>query len=48
MILPRKTFDDYLGQKELKDKLAVYTQAAKMRQEPGATITCWLQAAQSW
>ncbi len=29
-----KTFDDYLGQKELKDKLAVYTQAAKMRQEP--------------
>ncbi|MCL5876081.1 MAG: Holliday junction branch migration DNA helicase RuvB [Candidatus Dependentiae bacterium] len=29
-----KSFDDYLGQKELKDKLAVYTQAAKMRQEP--------------
>lgn len=29
-----KTFDDYLGQKELKEKLAVYTQAAKMRNEP--------------
>lgn len=29
-----KTFDDYLGQKELKQKLAVYTQAAKMREEP--------------
>jgi holliday junction DNA helicase RuvB len=29
-----KTFDDYLGQKELKEKLDVYTQAAKMRQEP--------------
>lgn len=29
-----KTFDDYLGQKELKDKLAIYTQAAKMRGEP--------------
>lgn len=29
-----KTFDDYLGQEELKRKLAVYTQAAKMRQEP--------------
>ena len=29
-----KTFDDYLGQKELKDKLHVFTQAAKMRQEP--------------
>ena len=29
-----KTFDDYLGQQELKDKLKVYTQAAKMRQEP--------------
>ena len=28
-----KTFDDYLGQKELKEKLAVFTQAAKMRQE---------------
>ena len=28
-----KTFDDYLGQKELKDKLHVFTQAAKMRQE---------------
>lgn len=29
-----KTFDDYLGQKELKKKLHVYTQAAKMRDEP--------------
>src|SRR5580698_8853016 len=29
-----KTFDDYLGQKELKEKLHVYTQAAKMRNEP--------------
>ncbi len=29
-----KTFDDYLGQQELKEKLAVFTQAAKMRQEP--------------
>ena len=29
-----KTFDDYLGQKELKEKLSVYTQAAKMRGEP--------------
>ncbi len=29
-----KTFDDYLGQHELKQKLAVYTQAAKMRNEP--------------
>lgn len=29
-----KTFDEYLGQKELKDKLKVYTQAAKMRNEP--------------
>jgi Holliday junction DNA helicase RuvB len=28
-----KTFDDYLGQKELKQKLHVYTQAAKMRDE---------------
>lgn len=27
------SFDDYLGQQELKDKLHVYTQAAKMRQE---------------
>jgi len=27
-------FDDYLGQEELKKKLAVYTQAAKMRGEP--------------
>jgi Holliday junction DNA helicase RuvB len=29
-----KTFDDYIGQQELKDKLFVYTQAAKMRSEP--------------
>lgn len=29
-----KSFDEYLGQKELKDKLRVYTQAAKMRNEP--------------
>lgn len=29
-----KTFDDYLGQAELKQKLAIYTQAAKMRNEP--------------
>lgn len=29
-----KTFDEYLGQKELKHKLSVYTQAAKMRTEP--------------
>ncbi|MCK5632244.1 Holliday junction branch migration DNA helicase RuvB [bacterium] len=29
-----QTFDDYLGQKELKNKLAIYTQAAKMRNEP--------------
>ncbi len=29
-----KTFDEYLGQKELKEKLHVYTQAAKMRKEP--------------
>jgi len=29
-----KAFDDYLGQKELKEKLALYTQAAKMRNEP--------------
>ena len=29
-----KSFDDYLGQKELKEKLHVYTQAALMRQEP--------------
>lgn len=28
-----KTFDEYLGQQELKDKLKVYTQAAKMRNE---------------
>lgn len=29
-----KHFDDYLGQKELKEKLKVYTQAALMRNEP--------------
>ncbi len=29
-----KQFDDYLGQTELKKKLSVYTQAAKMRSEP--------------
>lgn len=29
-----KSFDEYLGQKELKEKLHVFTQAAKMRQEP--------------
>ena len=29
-----KHFDDYLGQKELKEKLRVYTQAALMRKEP--------------
>jgi len=29
-----QSFDDYLGQEELKQKLAIYTQAAKMRQEP--------------
>ncbi|MDR3551303.1 MAG: Holliday junction branch migration DNA helicase RuvB, partial [Candidatus Babeliales bacterium] len=29
-----KAFDDYLGQRELKEKLALYTQAAKMRNEP--------------
>ncbi len=29
-----KTFEEYLGQQTLKEKLAVYTQAAKMRQEP--------------
>lgn len=28
------TFDEYLGQKELKEKLYVYTTAAKMRNEP--------------
>jgi holliday junction DNA helicase RuvB len=27
------TFDDYLGQKKLKEKITVYTQAAKMRSE---------------
>lgn len=29
-----KTFDQYLGQKELKKKLELYTKAAKMRNEP--------------
>ncbi len=29
-----KKFEDYLGQAELKSKLAVYTQAARMRNEP--------------
>jgi holliday junction DNA helicase RuvB len=29
-----RLFDDYIGQTELKKKLAVYTQAAKMRNEP--------------
>jgi len=29
-----KSFDDYLGQKELKEKLRVYTTAATMRNEP--------------
>lgn len=29
-----KTFDDYLGQEELKKKLALYTTAARMRNEP--------------
>jgi Holliday junction DNA helicase RuvB len=29
-----KTFDEYIGQHELKKKLDVYTKAAKMRQEP--------------
>lgn len=29
-----KSFDDYLGQKELKEKLEIYTKAAKMRKEP--------------
>ena len=29
-----KTFQDYLGQKELKEKLSIYTTAAKQRHEP--------------
>lgn len=29
-----QTFDDYIGQRELKEKLSIYTQAAKMRNEP--------------
>lgn len=29
-----QTFDDYIGQQELKQKLAIYTQAACMRKEP--------------
>ena len=28
------TFDEYLGQEELKQKLHVYTHAAKLRNEP--------------
>ncbi len=29
-----KSFDDYLGQKELKEKLKLYTDAARVRREP--------------
>lgn len=29
-----QTFDEFLGQTELKKKLLVYTKAAKMRNEP--------------
>jgi Holliday junction DNA helicase RuvB len=29
-----QSFDEYIGQQEIKEKLKVYTQAAKMRQEP--------------
>jgi holliday junction DNA helicase RuvB len=29
-----KTFDDYLGQDDLKNKLRIYVKAARMRQEP--------------
>jgi len=29
-----KSFDDYIGQKKLKEKLNIYTKAAKMRNEP--------------
>ncbi len=29
-----KTFDDYIGQETIKEKLSVYTTAAKMRNEP--------------
>ena len=29
-----KTFDDYIGQHAIKEKLKIYTQAAKMRDEP--------------
>ena len=29
-----KSFDEYLGQKELKEKLYIYTKAALMRNEP--------------
>lgn len=29
-----KSFDEYLGQRELKEKLSIYTQAAKLRNEP--------------
>ena len=29
-----KNLNDYLGQKEIKEKLRVYVQACKLRQEP--------------
>jgi Holliday junction DNA helicase RuvB len=29
-----QTFDDYIGQRDLKEKLSIYSQAAKMRHEP--------------
>lgn len=29
-----QTFDDYIGQRDLKEKLSIYSQAAKMRNEP--------------
>lgn len=29
-----QSFDDYIGQQELKEKLRIYTQAARMRKEP--------------
>jgi hypothetical protein len=41
-----KTFDEYLGQTELKNKLAVYTQAAKMR--TNRWITCSFLALRDW
>lgn len=34
MAFTPKTFDDYIGQHEIKQKLDVYTKAAKMRNEP--------------